>query len=437
MRANIRRNELTRVVIVGGGIGGLKLAMALRNTNYQVVLVDKNNYNQFPPLIYQVASAGLEPSNIAFPFRRMFQGRKNFFFRMANVTRIDEEEQAIETSVGLIHYNYLVLAQGATTNFFGNKDVEANAMPMKTVENAMMLRNKILMELERAETEENPEARKQFLNFVIVGGGPSGVEIAGALADMKHNVLPRDYPDLMDRMHIYLIDSGQRLLKAMDEKSGQRAYEDLRRMNVHVRFGWRVIDYKDNVVTARNSETNEIKTLPSRCVIWVSGIRANTIGGVPQEAVGHAGRLLCDRFNRVRGMRGNVFCIGDQSLVEGDPEYKLGHPQLAQVALQQAVNVVKNIRKMDAADSPLPDEALTPFVYKNLGTMATIGRKCAVAEIGKVKFGGFFAWLLWLVVHLRSILGVKNKFIVLLNWMWSYFNYKQSLRLILRKNVEC
>jgi len=432
MRANIRRNELTRVVIVGGGIGGLKLAMALRNTNYQVVLVDKNNYNQFPPLIYQVASAGLEPSNIAFPFRRMFQGRKNFFFRMADVTRIDEEEQAIETTVGLIHYNYLVLAQGATTNFFGNKDVEENAMPMKTVENAMALRNKILMELERAETEEDPEQRKQFLNFVIVGGGPSGVEIAGALAEMKANVLPRDYPDLMDRMHIYLVDSGQRLLKAMDEKSGQRAYEDLRRMNVHVRFGWRVTDYKDNIVTARNSETNEIKTLPSRCVIWVSGIKANSIEGVPQEAIGHAGRLLCDRFNRVKGMKGNVFCIGDQSLIEGDPEYKLGHPQLAQVAMQQAMNVAKNIRKMDAADSPLPDEALTPFVYKNLGTMATIGRKCAVAEIGKVKFGGLFAWLLWLVVHLRSILGVKNKFIVLLNWMWSYFNYKQSLRLILR-----
>ena len=432
MRANIRRNELTRVVIVGGGIGGLKLAMALRNTNYQVVLVDKNNYNQFPPLIYQVASAGLEPSNIAFPFRRMFQGRKNFFFRMANVTRIDEEEQAIETSVGLIHYNYLVLAQGGTTNFFGNKDVEENAMPMKTVENAMMLRNKILTELERAETEEDPEERKQFLNFVIVGGGPSGVEIAGALAEMKANVLPRDYPDLMDRMHIYLVDSGQQLLKAMDEKSGQRAYEDLRRMNVHVRFGWRVIDYKDNIVTAKNSETGEIKTLPSRCVIWVSGIKANTIEGVPQEAIGHAGRLLCDRFNRVKGMKGNVFCIGDQSLIEGDPEYKLGHPQLAQVAMQQAMNVAKNIKKMDDADAPLPDEALTPFAYKNLGTMATIGRKCAVAEIGKVKFGGFFAWLLWLIVHLRSILGVKNKFIVLLNWMWSYFNYKQSLRLILR-----
>lgn len=420
MRANIRINELTRVVIVGGGIGGLRLATSLRHTGYQVVLVDKNNYNQFPPLIYQVASAGLEPSSIAFPIRRIFQGWKNFFFRMAEVTDIDTEDKAIHTSIGTIHYNYLVLAEGGTTNFFGNKNVEANALPMKTVEESMVLRNHILMTLERAETEENPEKREKYMNFVIVGGGPSGVEIAGALAEMKKNVLPRDYPDLTERMHIYLINASERLLQSMDPKSSATAEEDLKSMNVHVRNNWLVTDYKDDVVTVDNGTK-----IPSACVIWVSGIKANSIGGVPKEAIGHGGRLLCNRFNQVKGME-NVFAIGDQCLVEGDPEWKFGHPQLAQVAMQQAVNVAKNIQRVENG------EEMKPFEYKNLGTMATIGRKHAVAEIGKAKFGGFFAWVLWLVVHLRSILGVKNKFVVLLNWMWNYINYKQSLRLILR-----
>lgn len=399
---------------------GLELAMRLRRSGFQVVIVDKNNYNQFPPLIYQVASAGLEPSSISFPLRRIFQGYKHYFCRMAEVKDIDAKEKAIHTSVGTIHYNYLVLAMGGTTNFFGNADIERHALPMKTVEDAMALRNHILLALERAETEENAEKRQKYMNFVIVGGGPSGVEIAGALAEMKKDIVPKDYPDLADHMHIYLLNSGQRLLKAMDEVSSATAEADLKKMGVHVRKGWRVTDYKDDIVATNNGQTIESAT-----VIWVSGIKANAIGGVPEEAIGHAGRLITDRFNRVKGME-DVFAIGDQSLVEGDPDWKLGHPQLAQVALQQADNVARNImRKEDGKE-------MEPFVYKDLGTMATIGRKRAVAEIGKAKFGGLPAWLLWLVVHLRSILGVKNKFIVLLNWMWNYFNYKQSLRLVLR-----
>ena len=420
MRANIRINELTRVVIVGAGLGGLELAMRLRKSGFQVVIVDKNNYNQFPPLIYQVASAGLEPSSISFPLRRIFQGYKQYFCRMAEVKDIDVKEKAIHPSVGPIHYNYLVLAMGGTTNFFGNEDIERHALPMKTVEDAMALRNHILLALERAETEEDAEKRQKYMNFVIVGGGPSGVEIAGALAEMKKDIVPKDYPDLADRMHIYLLNSGNRLLKAMDPASSATAERDLKQMGVHVRNGWRVTDYKDNVVSVGNGETIESTT-----VIWVSGIKANSIGGVPQESVGHAGRLLTDRFNRVKGMD-DVFAIGDQSLVEGDPDWPLGHPQLAQVALQQADNVACNIMRKEEG------KELKPFTYKDLGTMATIGRKHAVAEIGKAKFGGLFAWLLWLVVHLRSILGVKNKFIVLLNWIWNYFNYKQSLRLVLR-----
>ena len=424
MGANIRESGQTRVVIVGGGIGGLKLVMSLRHTNYQVILVDKNNYNQFPPLIYQVASSGLEPSNIAFPFRRIFQGWKNFFFRMAEVKAIDEKQKVIETTVGIIQYDYLILAAGATTNFFGNKNIEQNTLPMKTVSEALTLRNTILSTLEKAETEDNPDKLQALMNIVIVGGGPSGVEIAGALADMKKYVLPRDYHDLLERLHIYLINASDRLLQTMDPKLSDRAEADLRKMNVHVRNNWIVTDYKDGIIYIKNGEN-----IPSATVIWVSGIRANTIDGVPQEAIGHNGRLKCDRFNRVKGMQ-NVFCIGDQSIIEGDENYTLGHPQVAQVAIQQAINVAQNIQRCEAK------QAEKVFVYKNLGTMATIGRKRAVAEISGFKFGGFVAWILWLVVHLRSILGIKNKLNVLLNWVWGYINYKQNLRLILRPNEK-
>ncbi|ERK01959.1 NAD(P)/FAD-dependent oxidoreductase [Segatella salivae] len=421
MRANIKRNEQRRVVIVGGGLGGLKLVSSLRDTDFQVVLVDKNNYNQFPPLIYQVASAGLEPSNISFPFRRLFQGWKNFFFRMAEVQHIDTEEKAIKTSIGTIHYDDLVLAAGATTNFFGNKNIEASALPMKSVSESMRLRNTILQNLERAETEDN-EARKQALmNIAIVGGGPSGVEIAGVLAEMKQTILPRDYPDLdTSCMHIYLINATPRLLGAMSERSSREAEKALKELGVEVMTNCMVTDYVDKELVLKDGQRISAET-----VIWVSGIKANNIDGIPPESIGHAGRILVDRFNRVKGLK-DVYAIGDQCIVEGDEAYPYGHPQLAQVAIQQAKTLAKNLIRQEKGETE------QPFSYHNLGTMATIGRKKAVVEIGKLKFGGFFAWLLWLIVHLRSILGVKNKTIVFLNWMWSYMNYKQSLRLILK-----
>lgn len=421
MRANIKRNEQRRVVVVGGGLGGLKLVSSLRDTDFQVVLVDKNNYNQFPPLIYQVASAGLEPSNISFPFRRLFQGWKNFFFRMAEVQHIDTEEKAIKTSIGMIHYDDLVLAAGATTNFFGNKNIEASALPMKSVSESMRLRNTILQNLERAETEDN-EARKQALmNIAIVGGGPSGVEIAGVLAEMKQTILPRDYPDLdTSCMHIYLINATPRLLGAMSERSSREAEKALKELGVEVMTNCMVTDYVDKELVLKDGQRISAET-----VIWVSGIKANNIDGIPTESIGHAGRILVDRFNRVKGLK-DVYAIGDQCIVEGDEAYPYGHPQLAQVAIQQAKTLAKNLIRQEKGETE------QPFSYHNLGTMATIGRKKAVVEIGKLKFGGFFAWLLWLIVHLRSILGVKNKTIVFLNWMWSYMNYKQSLRLILK-----
>ncbi len=421
MRANIKRDEQPRVVIVGGGLGGLHLAQSLRNTDFQVVLVDKNNYNQFPPLIYQVASAGLEPSNISFPFRRMFQGWKNFFFRLGEVKSIDPAENAIQTTIGTIHYKYLVLAAGATTNFFGNDNVERHTYPMKTVTEAMSLRNKIFENLERAETEHNAERKQALMNIVIVGGGPSGVEIAGVLAEMKETVIPRDYHDLdVDAMNIYLVNAGDRLLQAMDLKSSYRAENDLREMGVNIILNKAVVDYKDKTIVLQDGNT-----IASETVIWVSGIKANAIEGIPYESVGRGNRIITDIYNKVKSME-NVFAIGDQSFVEGDGEYPNGHPQLAQVAIQQAGNLATNIIRMEEG------KELKKFRYRNLGTMATIGRKKAVVEIGKLKFGGFAAWLLWLLVHLRSILGVKNKTAVFLNWMWNYFNYKQSLRLILK-----
>lgn len=420
MRANIKRGELTRVVIVGGGLGGLRLAMSLKKTNFQVVLIDKNNYNQFPPLIYQVASAGLEPSNISFPFRRLLQNKKNFYFRMGTVLSIDSAEKAVHTTFGVVHYDYLVLSAGATTNFFGNSNVEANVLPMKTVTESMRLRNTIFSNLERAETEDNMTRRQAWMNVVVVGGGPSGVEISGALADMRKMVIPKDYPELDASMfQIYLIDSGSRLIKGMDPKSSARAEKDLTEMGVNIMLGKRVADYKNGDVVLQSGET-----IPAKTVIWVSGIKANTIEGLPAESIGRADRIITDRYCRVKGME-DIFSIGDQSIMEGDPDYPDGHPQLAQVAMQQADLVSKNIRRMENGEEP------ETFSYKNLGTMATIGRKRAVVEIGNLKFGGFTAWILWLVVHIRSILGVKNKTSVFLNWMWNYINYTQSLRLIL------
>ena len=421
MKANIERTDKKRIVIIGGGLGGLELAFKLVDDDYQVVLVDKNNYHQFPPLIYQVASGGLEPSSISFPFRRLFQGKKDFFFRMAKVESVNTDKKTIKTTVGEIDYDYLVMAFGAKTNFFGNKDIEATTLPMKSVSEAMRLRNTILRNLELALTEEDPARKQALMNIVVVGGGASGVEIAGAVAEMKKNIIARDYPDLdSSQMHIYLVNAVDRLLSAMDPVSSKRAERDLKELHVHIRQPQFATEYKDGIL-----KTSAGLEIPTQTVIWVSGICANTVEGFPAESIGHASRFLTDRFCRVKGVK-DVYAIGDVSLVEGDEEYPLGHPQLAQVAMQQAKTVAKNFKAMSKG------KELKPFKYKNLGVMATIGRNHAVAEISGRKFGGFPAWALWLVVHLRSILGVKNKTFILLNWVWNYINYKQSLRLILK-----
>lgn len=422
MSINIQRNQKKRVVIVGGGLGGLRLAEDLYGSGMQVVLIDKNNFHQFPPLIYQIASAGIDPSSISFPFRQIFRKRKDFYFRMAEARMVDTEKKILQTSIGKIDYDYLVLAAGATTNFFGNKNIEEWAIPMKTVPEAMGLRNALLSNFERALTCATEEERQELLNVVIVGGGATGVEIAGALSEMKRYVIPYDYPDMdSSLMHIYLIEAGDRLLAGLSQESSQKAYDFLKSMGVDIQFGKMVTDYRDHKVVMKDGTE-----IPTRTFLWVSGIRANAMPGIDESHLGRGFRFKVDEYNRIPGVE-DVFAIGDQCLQTSDAAYPNGHPQVAQVAIQQAKNLAKNLKLIDqGADS----SQLTAFHYKNLGSMATIGRNKAVVEIGKFRSQGFFAWVLWLVVHLRSILGVKNKVMVLLNWLWKYVSYNDSIRMI-------
>lgn len=423
MSINIQRNQKKRVVIVGGGLGGLRLAEDLYGSGMQVVLIDKNNFHQFPPLIYQIASAGIDPSSISFPFRQIFRKRKDFYFRMAEARMVDTEKKILQTSIGKIDYDYLVLAAGATTNFFGNKNIEEWAIPMKTVPEAMGLRNALLSNFERALTCATEEERQELLNVVIVGGGATGVEIAGALSEMKRYVIPYDYPDMdSSLMHIYLIEAGDRLLAGMSQDSSKKAYDFLKSMGVDIQFGKMVTDYRDHKVIMKDGTE-----IPTRTFLWVSGIRANAMPGISEDHLGRGFRFKVDQFNRIPGLN-DVFAIGDQCLQTTDPAYPNGHPQVAQVAIQQAKNLAKNIKRINEGHAD--DNSLTPFKYNNLGSMATIGRNKAVVEICKFHSQGFFAWILWLVVHLRSILGVKNKMMVLLNWLWKYVSYNDSIRMI-------
>ena len=419
MSFNIVRDNKKRVVIVGGGFGGLKLANKLKKSNFQVVLIDKNNYHQFPPLIYQVASAGMEPTSISFPFRKIFQHRKNFYFRMAEVRAIFPERNIIQTSIGKIEYDYLILAAGTTTNFYGNRHIEEEAIPMKNVSEAMGLRNALLANFERALTCATKQEQQELLNVVVVGGGATGVEVAGVLSEMKKFVLPNDYPDMSSNlMHVYLIEAGPRLLAGMSEKSSAHAEQFLREMGVNILLNKKVVDYRNHKVVLEDGSA-----IATRTFIWVSGITGVPIRNMDSSLIGRGGRIKVNEYNQVIGLN-NVFAIGDQCIQLTDKKYPNGHPQLAQVAIQQGELLAKNLVRYEKGMK------MKPFHYRNLGSMATVGRNRAVAEFNKVKMQGWFAWIMWLVVHLRSILGVRNKVIVLLNWIWNYLTYDQSMRMI-------
>lgn len=419
MSLNIPNTNKKRVVIVGGGFGGLKLANKLQNSEFQVVLIDKNNYHQFLPLIYQVASAGVEPSSISFPFRKIFQKREEFYFRWAEVTGIETSQNLIETSIGTLYYDFLVIAAGTITNYFGNKQIEDAALPMKTVEEALTMRNTLLSNFEQALTCQNPQEKQAFLNMVIVGGGATGVEISGVLAEMRRFVIPKDYPDLIGcNMNIYLIEASSKLLSAMSPEASENATDFLKDMGVDVLLNTKVLDFKDNKVILDNG--NEI---PTRTFIWVSGVTAVSFEKLDASLLNRGRRITVDEFNRVVGTE-NVFSIGDICL-QTEKDYPNGHPQVAQVAIQQGVLLAENLMRI------VRNEKLKPFHYRNLGSLATVGRNKAVADFKKLKTQGWFAWMIWLVVHLRSILGIRNKLMILINWVWSYITYDQSMRLIL------
>ncbi len=412
-----------RVVIVGGGFGGLKLATKLNPEYFQIVLLDKNNYHQFQPLLYQVAITGLEESSIAYPFRKNFQ-KKNVHFRMGELTRVIPEENAIETTIGNLSYDYLVLACGCDTNFFGNNELRNTTLTLKSVSDAIFLRNHILQSFEDATTTENPDELKKLLTFVIVGGGATGVELAGALADLKNYVLPKDYPDIdFSKMEIRLIDASPRLLATMSENASFHAAETLEKRGVIIHQDVSVSSYENNIITASDGTV-----LHSKSVLWVAGIKGNTLNGLKPENYGRGSRIIVNEYCLVNGFD-NVFAIGDNAIMPTQ-DYPNGHPQVAQGAIQMANLVAGNLEKTITGKQP------DKFYFKDKGSLATIGRNAAVADLGKLKFSGRVAWWLWLWVHIFTILGVKNKILVMLDWAWNYVTYDISLRLLIRPKEQ-
>jgi NADH:ubiquinone reductase (H+-translocating) len=411
-----------RVIIIGGGFGGLEVAKGLRGTKAQTVLFDKYNHHCFQPLLYQVATSALETSSILFPFRKHFRNTDDFYFRLGEVNRINPGDRCIETSIGSVKYDYLVIASGAETNFYGLKDVEQYAHPMKTIVDAIKLRNIIIRNFETALLTDNKELMNSLMDVVIVGGGPTGVELAGAVAELKHHIFPKDYPELeISQMDIHLVEATPRLLNGMSDVAGKKAHEYLEKMGVQVHLNCAVKSYDGYEVAFSTGEK-----LISRCLIWAAGVKGNPVAGLQAEAFGRASRVRVDEFNRVTGYD-NIFAIGDVALMEGDPQYPNGHPMMAPPAQQQGQLVARNIGRL--IDKKAPE----PFRYFDKGSMATIGRNRAVVDLKALKFQGFFAWFVWMFVHLMSLIGFRNKFFVLISWLWSYFSYDKSNRLIIAR----
>ena len=411
-----------RIVIIGGGFAGIQLVKNLRMKDVQVVMLDRHNYHTFQPLLYQVATAGLEPDSIAGPLRKIFDEEENFFFRMANVESVSPEENMVNTDIGRIRYDYLVIATGTKTNYFGNKSIEELAFPLKQVPQALNLRSHILQNMERAVTSEDEEEIDRLTNFVIVGGGPTGVEVAGAFGELKNHVLPRDYPELdFDKnMHIYLVEGLERLLPTMSEKAGKRAQHDLeKRFRVNVKLKTMVEDFDGYQVTLDNGEVIHTETL-----IWAAGVSGIILPGL-EQAKTRKSRYVVDQYNRIAGYQ-NIFAVGDIASM-ATREFPDGHPQVAPVAMQQGEKLGKNLSRL------LRGKQMKLFHYTDKGYMATIGRNRAVADLpGKIKFGGFFAWIFWMFVHLFFLVSFRQKLITFGNWLWNYFTYDRGTRLIIR-----
>lgn len=411
--------EKERLVIIGGGFAGLEMAKKINNKYFQVVLIDKNNYYQFQPLFYQVATAGLEPSSISYPLRKMFQKRKDFHVRMCEATRIIPEEKRIETNIGYLIYDHLVIATGCDTNYFGNDTLKSSTFALKSVSESLLVRNRLLLSLEDALSAKDEEEFKELFTFVVIGGGATGVELAGALADMKKGILPKDYPELdFNKMEIHLIDAAPRLLAAMSEKSSEKAAKTLSDRGVILHQGKQVKSYENHDVIFGDGQK-----IRSRNVFWVAGVTPKLIPGIDEKSY-ERNRLLIDEYLQVKGYDA-VYALGDTALLITEATPK-GHPQVAQVALQMARQLAKNL------NGKFKNAAPERFVYKDKGSLATIGRSAAVADLGKFHFGGWLAWMLWLFVHIMSIVGMRNRVAILIDWAWNYFNYDLSLRLLIR-----
>ena len=421
MPLNIPQTNQKKVIIIGAGFGGLQLAQRLAgDDDFQVILIDKNNYHQFQPLFYQVATAGLEPSAISFPLRLAFHNDANVHVRVAQVTKIISEQNTIITDLGELQYDYLVLAIGADTNFFGNKNIEERALPMKSVGEALGLRNRLLENFEKALVSDNQDDRIGLMNVVVVGGGPTGVEVSGTLAEMKKHVLPKDYPELdFDLMQINIIESGGELLGPMSENAQRKSKDYLEQLGVNVRLNCRVTDFDGKYVYL-----NDGTTIRTNNLVWAAGVKANALDGINPAVLVRGGRMKVNRFNQIEGYE-NIFAVGDVAFMTED-KYPNGHPQVAQPAIQQGKLLAKNLKSL------LRKNSLKEFIYKDLGSMATVGRNLAVVDLPFWHFQGFFAWLTWMFVHLIAIVGVKNRLLIFINWLWNYVTYDQSLRLIIR-----
>ena len=418
---NIPRSSVPRIVIIGGGFGGIALAQKLSKKEVQVVLLDKNNYHTFQPLLYQVSTGGLEPDSIAYPLRKVLIGYENFFFRLAEVQEIIPENNSIETSIGDLNYDYLVIATGSETNFYGNTELEKNAMAMKSIPQSLNLRSLILENFEQALLTDDYHEREALMNFVIVGGGPTGVELAGALAEIKKGILPKDYPDLdTRRAQINLVQSSDRLLDAMSEQASAKAEQFLDNLGVQVWKGVRVTGYNGKKVTTKTDLIFQTATL-----VWAAGVKGATIKGLDaKEIIAGGNRLNVDEFSRVVGFP-EIFAIGDIACMQSDDNPK-GHPMMAQPAIQQGRLLGENLVRL------IDGKELKPFVYKDKGSMATVGRNKAVCDLKNFKFQGVFAWFVWMFVHLFFLIGFRNRVVVFVNWVYNYIKFDREARLIIR-----
>ena len=418
-----------KILIMGGGFAGLKLANKLSNKKgMEIMLLDKNNYHQFQPLFYQVATAGLDASNISFPLRKVLQSSHNIHFRLANVKEIQPASNKVVTDIGDFEYDVLVIATGATTNFFGNAQLREFAFPMKSTEEALQLRHRLIQNFEDALSVKDATALQKMMTIVVVGAGPTGVEVSGALAEMRSNVLPKDYPELdFKKMHIYLVEGSQKTLGTMSEKSSQQSAQYLKKLGVQVLTNTVVKSYDGDTIVLSNEET-----IGTKIVIWAAGITGNLPVGIDASLIVRGNRIKVDRTNKITGTK-NIYALGDIAYME-TPLYPHGHPQVANVAINQGANLAVNLLRQLSGNKHFQNE----FEYKDKGSMATVGRHLAVVDIPKPKihFGGWLAWLVWMMLHLVLILGVKNKVQIFINWIYKYFTYDQSLRLLFRQSYR-